>query len=69
MSNKPLKLTIATELRERLEAIAVQLERSVQDTANLALTEFVDNWDEYMRKIEILDSDAEKRAVLRAIND
>ncbi len=69
MSNKPLKLTVAQELRERLEAISVQLGRSVQETADLALAEFVENWEDYLLKLGTLDSELEKRAILQAVHD
>ena len=64
-----LVLTLTPEVRERLEALAVKLERSVDDCAQLALEEFLENWEGYLQTVEELESGDEERPVLRAAND
>jgi predicted DNA-binding protein len=63
-----LVLTLTPEAQERLEALAAQLGRSVDDCLHLALTEFMDNWEDYLRTLATLD-EGEERPVLRAVND
>ena len=64
-----LVLTLTPELRERLEALAVKLDRSVDECGLLALSEFMDNWEDYMRTVAELEAGEEERPVLRAVND
>ncbi|HLN22596.1 MAG TPA: hypothetical protein VK558_01280 [Patescibacteria group bacterium] len=63
-----LVLTLTPEAQERLDALAAQLGRSVDDCLHLALTEFMDNWEDYLRTLAAID-DGEERPVLRAVND
>ena len=63
-----LVLTLTPETQERLDALAAQLGRNVDDCLHLALTEFMDNWEDYLRTLAAID-DGEERPVLRAVND
>lgn len=63
-----LSLSLSPEDKARLEALAVKLERSVDDCAHQAMAEFLDNWEDYLRTLEALDNE-EERPILRAVND
>jgi len=63
-----LVLSLSPEDRERLEALAVRLERSVEDCLHQAMAEFLDNWEDYLRTVAALDTE-EERPVLKAVND
>ena len=69
MSDLDLMLVLTPEMRERLESISTQLGRTVAECAQLALTEFIDNWDDYLRTVAELEKGDEERPVLRAVND
>lgn len=62
-----MKLTISGELYERLEEIAQQLGRDTEATALLAVSEFVENWRDYIRELDSIETAAEKRAILKTI--
>jgi len=63
-----LVLSLSPEVKERLEALAVKLERPVLECAHQALLEFLDNWEDYLRTVAALDTE-EARPILRAVND
>jgi predicted DNA-binding protein len=63
-----LVLTLSPEAAERLEALAAKIGKSVDDCAQQALSEFMDNWEDYLRTVENLDN-PEERPTLRAVND
>ena len=63
-----LVLTLTPEVQERLEALAAQLDRSVEDCLQTAVSEFMDTWEDYLRNLAELD-DGEERPILRAVND
>lgn len=69
MSDPDLVLAVTPEMRERLKDISTQLGRTMEECALAALTEFVENWDDYMRTIAELEKGEEERPVLRAVND
>jgi len=69
MSNLDLMLALTPEKRDRLESISTQLGRTVEDCVQLALTEFIENWDDYLRTVAELEKGDEDRPVLRAVND
>ncbi len=69
MSDLDLALPLTADMRERLESISTQLGRTVGECALLALTEFIENWDDYMRTVAELEKGDEARPVLRAVND
>ena len=64
-----LVLTLSPEVSERLESLADKLGRSVEDCGHLALAEFLDNWEDYVRTVQALETDTEERPILRAVND
>ncbi len=64
-----LVLPLTPEVRERLEALAEKIGRSVDECVQLALSEFMDNWEDYIRTVADLESGDEERPVLRAVND
>ncbi|HXP97384.1 MAG TPA: ribbon-helix-helix protein, CopG family [Telmatospirillum sp.] len=69
MSDLDLMLALTPEKRDRLESISTQLGRTVEDCVQLALTEFIENWDDYLRTVAELEKGDEERPVLRAVND
>ena len=69
MSKVDLILALKPEIREQLESIAAHLGRTVEECAQLAIGEFIENWNDYMRTITDLESGEEARPVLRAVND
>jgi hypothetical protein len=69
MNDLVLMLSITAETRDRLEAIATELGHSVEDCALLALSEFIETWDDYERTVAELEAGGEERPVLRAVND
>ena len=64
-----LVLSLTPDMQERLAALAEKMERSVEDCAHMALSEFVENWEDYTRTIEELEAGEEERPALRAVND
>lgn len=64
-----LLLTLTPEVQQRLEAMAEKIDRSIEDCAQLALSEFLENWESYLLTLEALENDDEERPVLRAAND
>jgi predicted DNA-binding protein len=69
MSNLDLMLALTPEIRERLEIISAHLDRTVEECVQLALTEFIGTWDDYMLTVSELEKGDEERPVLRAVND
>lgn len=63
-----LILTLTPEAQERLEALAVKLEKTVDECAQLALSEFLDTWEDHLRVIDAMD-DGEERPALKVVND
>jgi predicted DNA-binding protein len=69
MSDLDLVLALTPDMRQRLEGISAQLGRTVAECAQLALAEFIENWDDYLRTVAELEKGDEERPVLRAVND
>ncbi|MTJ81021.1 MAG: hypothetical protein F8N37_08390 [Telmatospirillum sp.] len=69
MSDLDLTLTLTPEVRDKLQGIAAQLNRPVEECVRQAITEFLDNWDDYMRTVRELEIGEDGRPVLRAVND
>jgi hypothetical protein len=69
MSDLDLMLALTPDMRESLESISTQLGRTIEECAQLALAEFIENWDDYMRTVAELEKGDEERPVLRAVND
>lgn len=63
-----LAVTISTELKERLEALAAQTDRPLSECLTLAVQEFVDNWEIHLSDLHQID-EHEARAVLKAANE
>ncbi|HVI51165.1 MAG TPA: hypothetical protein VM661_08155 [Candidatus Sulfotelmatobacter sp.] len=63
-----LILSLTPEVKARLEALAVKLERPVGECLEQAVMEFLDNWEDYLRTVAALDIE-EERPILRAVND
>lgn len=64
-----LVLVLSQEMRNRLEALAEKLGHSLEDCGQLAVSEFVERYEDYLATIAALESDEEERPVLRAVND
>lgn len=63
-----LAVTIPTELKQRLDALAAETGRSMDECLALAVQEFVDNWEIHLNDLHQIDEN-EARAVLKAVND
>ena len=63
-----LAVTISTELKERLEALAAATDRPLAECLTLAVQEFVDNWEIHLNDLHQID-EHEARAVLKAANE
>jgi predicted DNA-binding protein len=69
MSDATVMLTLPTEVWEKLQGIATELGCQVDDCARQAISEFLDNWDDYIRTVQELEMGEEQRPVLKAAND
>lgn len=63
-----LAVTISTELKERLEALAAETGKTLDECLTLAVDEFVQNWEIHLSDIHQID-EHEARAVLKAANE
>ncbi|MGE5517691.1 MAG: hypothetical protein ACM31D_17950 [Bacteroidota bacterium] len=63
-----LAVTISTELKDRLEALAAATDRPLSECLTLAVQEFVDNWEIHLNDLHQID-EHEARAVLKAANE
>jgi predicted DNA-binding protein len=63
-----LAVTIPTELKQRLEALAAETGRPLADCLTLAVQEFVENWEIHLNDLHQID-EHEARAVLKAANE
>lgn len=63
-----LAVTIPTELKQRLEALAAETDRSLDECLALAVQEFVENWEIHLSDLHQIDEN-EARAVLKAANE
>lgn len=64
-----LSLSVPAELLTRLKSIAEQKEISVEDSALEALAEYVENWEDFNRTLEHIESGEEERTVLKAVGE
>ncbi|MGE4279170.1 MAG: hypothetical protein AB7G62_06245 [Magnetospirillum sp.] len=60
-----LSVTLSTELKQRLEALAADTGKSLDECLTLAVAEFVDNWEIHMNDLHQIDEN-EARTVLNA---
>ncbi len=63
-----LAVTISTELKERLEALASETGKPLDECLTIAVEEFVQNWEIHLSDIHQID-EHEARAVLKAANE
>ncbi len=63
-----LAVTIPSELKDRLEALAAETGRPLAECLTLAVQEFVDNWEIHLNDLHQID-EHEARAVLKAANE
>jgi len=62
-------LSVPQELLDRLDAIARLKEISLEQAGLEALTEYVENWEDFNRTVEHLEAGEEERTVLRAVGE
>lgn len=60
-----LPVTLSAELKHRLEALAAETGKSLDECLTLAVAEFVDNWEIHMNDLHQI-GEHEARAVLNA---
>lgn len=65
---KTLTITLPEELFERIQALAEQTDRTVEECGRVAVAEFADNWEIHLRDVDLIDEN-EARTVLRAVNE
>jgi predicted DNA-binding protein len=58
-----LAVSLPTELRQRLEALAAETGKSLDECLLLAVQEFVENWETHLSDVHQID-EHEARAVL-----
>jgi predicted DNA-binding protein len=61
-----LALTIPTELKERLEALAEQTGKTLEECLVTAVEEFVETWETHLSDLDQID-EHEARAVLKSV--
>jgi predicted DNA-binding protein len=49
-----LSITVNEELGQRLEALAVQTGNSVDGCVMIALQEFIEGWEDYLRMVSVI---------------
>ena len=62
-----LVLPLVPETQERLEALAAKMGRSVDECLQMAVAEFLEHWEDYLRSVDDLSD--EERVSLRVVND
>lgn len=63
-----LVISVPDDLRARLDALAAQTGRSVEQCLELAVMEFIETWEVHLRDVAEME-DSELRAVLKAVNE
>ncbi|MBI5165714.1 MAG: hypothetical protein HY985_17650 [Magnetospirillum sp.] len=63
-----LAVTLSTDLKDRLDALAVETGQSVETCLRLAVFEFVETWERHLSDVHQID-EHEARAVLKAVNE
>jgi len=63
-----LVVILTPESRERLASLAERTGQSVEACLQIAVDEFIENWETHLREVEQID-DGELRAVLRVANE
>jgi predicted transcriptional regulator len=63
-----LAVSISTELKDRLEALAADIGKPVEECLAIAVQEFVDTWETHLSDVHQID-EHEARAVLKAANE
>jgi predicted transcriptional regulator len=63
-----LAIALTDETQTRLEALAKQMDQSVDECAAQAIQEFLDSWEDHLRVVAALQED-EARPDLRAAAD
>ena len=62
-----LAIALTDEMQKRLEALAQQMDQSVAECLQQAISEFVDNWEDHLRVVAALQED-EVRPDLRPVS-
>lgn len=60
-----LSVTLSADVQQRLEALAAETGKSLDECLTLAVIEFVENWEIHMNDLHQIDEN-EARAVLNA---
>jgi len=63
-----LAVTLSDDLKRRLEALANETGRTVDEALLLAVEEFVETWERHLDDVHQID-EHEARAVLKAANE
>jgi predicted transcriptional regulator len=61
-----LTVALSDETRKRLEALATQMDQTVDACLQQAVQEFVESWEDHLRVVAALQED-EARPVLRPV--
>ncbi|MGE5503659.1 MAG: ribbon-helix-helix protein, CopG family [Actinomycetota bacterium] len=63
-----LSVSVTPELKERLEALAAETGKTVEECLQTAVMEFVETWETHLADVHQID-EHEARAVLKAANE
>ena len=63
-----LTVSLSDELKQRLETLASDTGKTVEECLSLAVSEFVETWEQHLSDIHQIDED-EVRTVLNAVNE
>lgn len=63
-----LNVTVSDELKLRLDTLATETGKSLDDCLLLALTEFVETWERHLDDVHQIE-EGEARAVLKGLAD
>jgi predicted transcriptional regulator len=63
-----LTVSVTPELRQRLEALAAETGKTVEECLEVAVREFVETWETHLSDVHQID-EHEARAVLKAANE
>lgn len=69
VGTQTVTLGISEDLRARLEDIAVRTGRSMDDLLLLALSEFAENWQDFLDAQDDFDISEDERRSLRVVGD
>jgi len=68
-SDAPSLATLPADLKDRLLALAEQMDRRPDDCLVQAVTDYCETWEDYHRTVDALVLDEDERRSLRVVNE